>query len=421
MSSASEHKGAHDQAKQARLSNALALGSQERLRKGDLSRDLNGLRVMLSANTAWNIVHFRAGIIRSLVRSGCEVIVIAPHDKHAYRLAEFGCHHVTLAFNNSGTSFVKDLILMAQYWSAMRRERPDIFLGFTIKPNIYGSFAAHLNGVPTVNNISGLGTAFVTKSWLTAIVRHLYRMALRQSRLVLFQNEDDRALFVTEGLVRYEQTDLLPGSGVDLAAFAPVPPTIQASRERANSGSRFLFVARLLRDKGIFEFVEAARIVRARFPNSRFELLGPFDATNRTAISSSMVADWVADGLVEHYGEAADVRPYIASSDCVVLPSYREGTPRALLEAAAMGKPIITTDVPGCRSVVDDGVNGLLCRPRDADDLAAKMIQFVEMSPDQRTHFGSASRKKAEREFSERIVIEKYLEAISQLRIHSET
>jgi glycosyltransferase involved in cell wall biosynthesis len=258
-----------------------------------------------------------------------------------------------------------------------------------------------------INNVSGLGTAFIRNSWLTRLAKALYRAAFAQSRVVFFQNEDDRTLFTEERLVRPEKTALVPGSGVDLARYQPRPPHMDGQ-------FRFLVVARLLWDKGIQEFVDAARLVRRQEPGARFQLLGFLDVENRTAVSRAAVEGWGAEGLIEYLGTALDVRDHIAAADCVVLPSYREGTPRSLLEAAAMGKPLITTDVPGCRNVVDHGVNGFLCAAQDASDLADHMLKMIRVPDKLRAAMGAASRTKAEQSFDEGIVITKYVAAVDE-------
>jgi len=228
--------------------------------------------------------------------------------------------------------------------------------------------------------------------------------------MVFFQNEDDRRFFVESGLVRSEMADRLPGSGVDLVRFS-FTPFKPSSRKRM----RFLLVARMLWEKGVGEYVEAARLVRQRHPHAEFCLLGFLDVKNPTAISRSQMDEWIAEGVVTYLGAADDVRPHIVEGDCMVLPSYREGVPRTLLEAAAMGRPIITTDAVGCREVVDDRINGFLCKPRDVGDLAAKLEQMIRLSPADRSEMGRRGREKMEREFDEKIVISKYLKVVGEL------
>jgi len=296
----------------------------------------------------------------------------------------------------------------------MRSERPDVYLGYTVKPNVYGSLAAHLLRIPVINNISGLGAVFIRDGWLLRVVRWMYRTALMRSAKVFFQNDDDRQLFISGGLLRAEMTDLLPGSGIDLNRFTPRPKTVGLGDE---SKFRFLLIARMLRDKGVGEYVEAARLLRQRWPLAEFCLLGFVDVQNPTAISDIEMDAWVAEGVVNYLGVSDDVRTQLVTADCVVLPSYREGTPRTLLEAAAMACPIITTDAVGCREVVDDGVNGYLCKVRDAGDLAAKMEQMLSLSLEQRSQMGQRGRAKMVSKFDEQIVIKKYLEAIEEIRL----
>lgn len=379
--------------------------------KGELSPQITTRgTILLSTNTSWNIVNFRSGLVRALVARGFDVVAASPVDTHVARLEQIGCRHVPLAMDNKGADPLKDSALFLRYLGLMRRERPDIYLGWTIKPNIYGSLAARLLGLPVVNNVSGLGTAFLREGWLTRVVKLLYRVAFRRSACVFFQNNDDRDLFVSSHLVRDEQTRLIPGSGIDLNRFSPTSPMHRAEHE----GPVFILVARLLWDKGVGEYVEAARRVKARVPYARFQLLGFLDVANRSAVPREMVDGWVKEGVIEYLGQTDDVRPFIAAADCVVLPSYREGTPRSLIEAAAMARPLITTDVPGCREVVDDGKNGWICRLKDAEDLADKFLRFTEASAERKLEMGRQSRLKVEREFDEKIVIDAYLDAIER-------
>ena len=399
------------------------------------------LRIALASNTAWYLFNFRGGLISAFLREGFGVIALAPPDDYSVRLATLGCEVVDLPMDNMGTNPLRDLATWRDFRRAYRKTRPDVVLHYTIKPVLYGTFAARSLGIPVVNTITGLGTAFLRGGPLQAVVERLYRVSQRWPRRIFFQNPDDRELFVRRGLVAGERVGLLPGSGVDLERFgvrpAPGRGTVSHSNKGRSQGmglhggeadstgrgrvpaqSRprnapvFLLIARLLWDKGVGEFVEAARILRREGLEARFQLLGPLGVANRTAVPRSELDRWVGDGLVEYLGETDDVRPWIERADCAVLPSYREGTPRTLLEAAAMGRPVIAADVPGCREVLEDGVNGLFCLARDATDLAEKMRRMAAMAPERRADMGLAGRGKMEREFVERIVIRRYLQAI---------
>jgi glycosyltransferase involved in cell wall biosynthesis len=371
---------------------------------------LSQKRVLISVNSSWNIYNFRAGLIRGLTGDGYEVIAAAPADEYSPQLQELGCHFVSLPMDGNGQSPRRDALLFVRYVRLLRSRRPDVFLGYTIKPNIFGSLAAHLLGIPVINNVPGLGTVFVRETGVTKLVKALYRFALRPSKTVFFQNAESRDLFTRLKLVRSEQAALLPGSGVDLEKFKP---PIEAPESANPSAPVFLLLGRLFQEKGVGEYVEAARLVKERFPQARFQILGFLEGSVQRAISRAQMDAWVSDGSVEYLGSASDVRPAIAAADCIVLPSrYPEGTPHALLEAAAMAKPIVTTDMPGCRNTVDDGVSGFLCAPQDAKDLAAKLGAFLSLDSSARARMGQAGRLKAEREYDERIVVRRYIAAI---------
>ncbi len=371
-------------------------------------------KLVLSANAAWNIANFRGGLIRALQSDGWDVVAAAPADEHVAAIEALGCRFVDLPMDNGNTNPVADLRLLRDYRRLFERERPAAFLGFTIKPNVYGSMAAHRLGVPVVNNIAGLGATFINRSWVTHVVRFLYRRALSRSHRVLFQNDDDRALFVSMGLVDAAHSERVPGSGIDLSRFtadAPLPSSTRLDKP----GLNFLLIARMLKDKGVFEYAEAARTLARERPAVRCSLLGYVDVRNPSAISAAHMQSWVDEGVVRFLGDTNDVRPFIADADCVVLPSYREGVPRTLLEAAAMARPIITTDAPGCKDVVDEGVNGYKVPVADAQALAEAMKRMADLPRERLEAMGRASRAKAEREFDEHLVTDTYVQILSSL------
>ena len=368
------------------------------------------MKILISINTAWNLFNFRSGLIRALVANGHEVIALAPPDKYVPQLSELGCRFIALPIDSGGVNPFWDAVLLYRYWKILKREQPDVFLGYTVKPNVFGSIAAHVLQIPVINNVAGLGSVFIEHGWLTRLVRQLYRLALSRSYKVFFQNDDDHSLFVRGGLVPPAISDRVPGSGVDLSRFA-FDATIRPSHS-----FRFILIARMLWEKGVGQYVEAAKILRREGVDAQWCLLGFLDVQNPAAISGQQMDEWVAERVVNYLGVSDDVRSEILASDCVVLPSYyREGVPRTLLEAAAIGRPIITTDAVGCREAVDDGVNGFLCQPRDVLDLVKQMRRMINLSPSERAGMASEGRKKVERQFDEQIVIAKYLKAIEGL------
>jgi glycosyltransferase involved in cell wall biosynthesis len=367
------------------------------------------MRIIICINTAWNLVNFRSGLIRSFLAAGHEVIAVAPYDEYAPELAKLGCRYVNLPMDNNGTHPGRDALLFLRFLALLMREQPNIFLGFTVKPNVYGSLAARALRIPVVNNIAGLGSVFIKGGALATLVRVLYRVALKNSAKVFFQNPDDKKMFVDAGLAPAHRAALLPGSGVDLERFSVTPLP-----QRSVGGMRFVLIGRLLRDKGVIEFVQASRIVRAKWPDVQCCLLGFLDALNPGAISRAEMESWVREGHVEYLGVSDDVRSEIGQADCIVLPSYREGTPRSLLEAAAMGRPIITTDTAGCREVVQNEYNGYLCQVASSKDLAKQMERMLALTAAQRNQMGLNGRALAETRFSEKVVIQRYLEAIDE-------
>lgn len=365
-------------------------------------------RVVLAANSSWNVVNFRAGLIGALRQAGYEPVVIAPEEPGtASRMGALEVEQFAVSLDRGGVNPFADLRLLLTYRKLLDELRPAAFLGFTIKPNIYGSVAARSLKIPAIPNVSGLGTAFIRGGPLQLIVARLYRFAFRGLHTVFFQNPDDRALFVDRRIVRADQAKLIPGSGIDLDRYQPAPIP--------DGPFTFLFIGRLLGDKGVREYVAAAKLLRHQLPEVRFQLLGPLDDQNRTAIAKTELDEWVADGAIEYLGPAEDVRPAIARASAVVLPSYREGMPRSLLEAAAMARPMIATDVPGCRHLVEEGVTGILCAAKSGASLAEAMVKMVRATPAERQTMGDSARKRVQTEFGESLVIRAYLDALEQL------
>lgn len=363
--------------------------------------------IIVSSNCAWNLANFRKPVIEALVAAGHKVIAAAPADGHEDRIEAMGARFRPLQMRGAGMSPLEDARLLLDYITLFRAERPALFLGFTAKPNIYGSLAARMTGVAVVATISGLGSAFLKGGLLGGLLLRLYRLALGGARAILFQNSDDRDLFVARRIASPDQARLVAGSGIDLDRFAPAPV-------EPHDDFRFLLIARMLLDKGIAEYVEAARIVRRRYPQVRCQLLGGPGGDNPSAVPQADLARWAEESIVEQFGVKDDVRPSIAAADCIVLPSYREGLPRSLLEAAAMARPLIASDVPGCRDVVEDGINGLLCDVRSAPSLARAMERMIEMSPAERVAMGMVGRRKVAAEFDQRLVADAYLAEVAR-------
>ncbi|GAA4393276.1 glycosyltransferase family 4 protein [Hymenobacter koreensis] len=369
------------------------------------------MRVAIVINTSWNIWNFRRNLVRALQGAGHQVLAIAPPDAYSQRLVtELGCEFVPVEMENKGTNPVQDALLTKRFYDAYRRHRPDVVLQYTIKPNIYGTLAAKLAGVPSVNNVSGLGTVFIVQNFVSRVALALYKFAFQFPYRVFFQNDDDRQLFLQHGLVREAVTDLVPGSGIDTATYRPNPDAPVRHEPFV-----FLMIARVLYEKGVQEYFEAAKAVRAQVPGTRFQLLGGIDESGGVGVKRAVFEEWLKEGHVEYLGTSDDVPGHIHQANSVVLPSYREGTPKTLLEAAALGKPLVTTDVPGCRETVIDGQNGYLCQVRSADDLAAKLLQVLRLPEADLRRMGQASRQLAVEKFDEQLVLQKYLRTVEEI------
>ena len=366
------------------------------------------MKIAIVVNTSWNIFNFRLSLIKELLQQGHTVYAIAPYDNYSNLLIQQGCIYKEIKMDNKGTNPLKDIFLLYNLYKAYKNISPDVILHYTIKPNIYGSMAARMIGTPVINNVSGLGTVFLHNNISSQLAIQLYKLAFRFPKKVFFQNKDDQKLFIEKKLIKEQITDLVPGSGVNVAKFAPLP-------FKRNETFRFLLIARLLYDKGIIEYYEAAKKVKVSHA-ADFFLMGAPDQS-ALGIPLTLVQQWDKENTIKYLPFTENVADVIYSADCIVLPSYREGTPKTLLEAAACGKPLLATDVPGCKEVVEDGVNGYLCKVKNAQDLADKMVKILNQNPEKLKKMGEESHKIAIDKFDERIVIEKYIKAINGIFI----
>ncbi|WP_337916957.1 glycosyltransferase family 4 protein [Vibrio cholerae] len=372
------------------------------------------MKLVMVANTAWSVFNFRHSLIKELLRCGVELYVIAPEDKFSAKLTEMGCQVLDLPMQAKGVNPIADLALMLRLLRHYREIKPDFIIHYTIKPNIYGSLAAKLAGIPSLAITTGLGYTFVNQNVVSQVAQQLYKFAFRYPKEVWFLNEDDRSVFLEHHLIEPDKAVLLHGEGVNLNHFVP------SDKPQSDENIRFLLIARMLRDKGVCEFVEAARQIRQRYPNAIFQLLGDCSVLNPSVIGREEIALWEKEGIVEYLGTTDDVRPIIAQADCLVLPSYyREGIPRTLMEGAAMAKPIITTDNVGCRDVVLDGQTGYLCEVKNAKALAQRCEQFLTLSDSEKQAMGKAGRSFMEAKFDEKWVIKQYFATLKKYEVLS--
>lgn len=363
------------------------------------------MKILVLTNFYAGLYSFRKEVIKALVDCGHEVYVSAPIDNKASDVEQLGCKIIDTQFNRKGTNPIKDLSLILQYRKLLKRIKPHVVLSYTIKPNLYGGMACQICGIPQIVNITGLGAAVENPGLLQKITILLYKIGLRKTNIVFFQNTANRDFCLQHSMVKgyYE---LIPGSGVniDFHSYQPYPD--------ANKPLKFVFISRLLKLKGIEEYFKAAEILKSKYPDIEFHIVGWCEDSY-----SEKLKDLEGKGVVIYHGPVGDVRPLIGLANCTVHPSYYpEGMSNVLLESCAAGRPIITTDRPGCGEIVDDGVNGYVVRQRDAEDLVEKIEKFITLPYEQKKQMGIEARKKVEREFDRQIVVKAYLDTIAAIK-----
>ena len=366
-------------------------------------------KIAISANTCWYLYNFAKNLILSVKQQGYEVIIIAPKDNFQDKLIDLGCSYIDLKLQRSSKNPILDIQTILHFYKIYKKIQPQFALHFTAKNNLYGTLAASWLKIPCVNTVSGLGTIFNKKSAYQHLVLWMYKKTQNKANKIIFQNTENLDLFLNKKIISKNKSQLMQGCGVDLKYFTPNNPLTN------NKQITFLLSARMIYDKGIKEFVLAANKLHKQYPYAKFQLLGFIDSKHPSAINKATINNWVKQGSIEYLGETNDVRKYIAKADVIVLPtSYSEGIPRSLMEAAAMAKPLIATNISGCKSIVEHNYNGLLCEVNSTTDLINKLEQMICMPTIKRYNMGKNSRKKVEAEFDESIIINEYLKLIRQ-------
>ena len=366
------------------------------------------MKLVFVGNTAWGMYNFRKPVLQNFIDRKNEVIVISPLDKiFQDQLISIGCKCYTINIEAKGNNPIKDMRTMWQIRKILKKEKPDCCFFYTIKPNIYGSMAAASLNIPYIPITTGLGYVFLVDNLVSKVAKILYRIAFRKAKQVWFLNQDDVDAFKKENLIDQRKISILKGEGIDVNRFEILHEKKELS---------FLLVARMLWDKGVGEFVEAARILKVKYPNVKFKLLGFLGVDNPSAISKEQMDEWIREGIIEYLGTTKDVRPFLYDATCIVLPSYREGISFSLMEGAAAGKPLVATNAVGCKDIVDDGITGYLCNVKDSKDLAKQMEKIISMSEEERIQMGLKGREKMENEFGIDVVINKYVEVLKEIK-----
>ena len=358
-------------------------------------------KILILTNNLGGLLSFRKEVVESLIKEGYSVTISVPFDSVKYYFEDLGCELIDTQFNRKGMNPLKDFKLLLYYRRLLKRAEPDVVLSYTIKPNLYGGMACQLCGIPQIANITGLGSAVENPGWLQRLTIFLYKVGLRKAHTVFFQNSANMEFCKKHGMVTCRMK-LIPGSGVNLQHHS-----LQNYPEETES-VKFIFISRLLREKGIEEYLSAARTIKLEHPDTEFHILGGCEDDY-----AGLIENLQKDGEVIYHGGQPDVRPFIGRAWCTIHPSfYPEGMSNVLLESCAAGRPIITTDRPGCGEIVEDGVNGYVVKQRDAVDLIAKIKQFLALPYEKKREMGLLARKKVEHEFDRQIVVNAYLKEI---------
>jgi glycosyltransferase involved in cell wall biosynthesis len=369
-------------------------------------------KIILVANTTWNIFNFRQNVILKLIEEGHEVIVVAPIDEYIEYKEKFPeVEHVNLRrLIRDGKIPYMDILLFRELQKIYKKYKPDLVIHYTHKPNIFGSIAAGMAGFKSISIITGLGYSFIHKGLINTVAEMLYKISSKYNSYMIFENNDDRDYFIHKKLVSEQKAFTIKSCGVDINYYN------DTSQNKYENGSiKFTFIGRLLKDKGIEEFVAAAKYFRKRNKKTKFIVLGDFDQDNPSTIDREVLLEWINQDIIDYKGFVSDIRPYVERSSCVVLPSYREGMPRIVLEAMSMKRPIITTNTAGCRELVDEGNNGYLVEVKDANSLIEAMNKMIALSNEDRRKMGDHGRWMIEQEMTDKIVADKIYNLISRV------
>lgn len=360
------------------------------------------MKVLLLANVDVGLYQFRRELIGTLLTEH-QVVLVLPNGDLVRPLEKMGCRFVDTPLERRGINPIKDAGLFLRYWKLLRKEKPELVITYTIKPNIYGGIVCRMLKIPYAVNITGLGTAFQKKGALRTVVTMLYRTALKKAKVVFFENAENRQILLDKKVVKEEQTCLLSGAGVNTEHFTFTPYPAEAS------ATKFLFVGRIMREKGIDELFAAMRRLRSEGVPCSLDILGGYEEDY-----SEMIQEYVQEGWLHYHGFQKDVRPFIEQAHCFVLPSWHEGMANTNLECASMGRPLITSNIHGCKEAVLEGVSGLLCEPRNADSLYEAMARFVELSWEERSAMGQAGRAHMETVFDKKKVVAQTVAALKR-------
>ena len=365
------------------------------------------MKIIFSANSYIHLYKLRFEIIKRLISDGHEIIVVGGEDKYKKKIEDTGIKCLSINISSNSTNAFSDLKLLINYITIYKKIKPDIIFHSTIKPNIYGSIASRILKIKTINNISGLGTVFFKENIVKSLVIKLYQFSQKKVFKIFFQNKYDMELFTQMKICSYDQARKIPGSGINIDKFH----SKKFKKFKRNNNFEFTYIGRLIEEKGIYEFIEAAKLITKKFQNIDFKIIGDYDENNNSSISKAILEKVINNNII-HTSYVDDVRQSIVNSDCIVLPSWREGLSNILLESCSLETPVITCNTPGCKDVVIHQYNGLLCLPKNALDLSRKMEEMIKLSNNQRTKLGKNGRERVGKIFSIDKVFDAYKDVL---------
>ena len=367
------------------------------------------MKIVIFSNSYWNFFNFRLPIINELKKNN-KIILVAKKDLFYKKF--FNIKNIILKklnFSSRSASIFDNIFIFFNFFFLLKKEKPDLLITFTIKPNLYGSLAAQILNIKTVNNITGLGTSFLKKNYFTLFIMFLFKISFKRSKIVFFHNFSEKKLFIKNLLIKNNQAKIIKGSGVNVKKYK-----IKIFSKKKNTNN-FIFSGRMIADKGIYELIEAIKIVKQYSSNSNFYFFGLLNADNSGSISRKTIDNWVNAGYINFTPNVKNVHKLLHKFDCFVMPSYSEGMSKSLLEAAASGLPILCSNIPGCKEIVKNDQNGFLFNPKDIRSLSKAIIKFTDLPAHKRILFGKKSRSIINTNFDEKIITKKYLNHISQL------
>lgn len=361
-------------------------------------------KVLILANNDVGLYNFRKELISELIKQKHEVFISLPYGKKVGELQKLGCRFIETKLDRRGTNPLNDGKLFMQYTNILSKVRPDVVLTYTVKPNLYGGIACRLKGIPYICNVTGLGSGFLNKGLIQTIIKSLSKISFTKAQCVMVQNSADMEMLKRYKMVK-ENSKLIPGSGVNLKEYEVLP------YPKEEIPIQFNFIARIMKDKGIDEYLEAAKVIKTKYPNVIFNVIGPLEQEYYKPV----LKKYVDDKVIIYHGYQSNIKLFIDKSHCTINPSYTEGMSNVLLESAACGRPVIASDIPGCKEIINEEVNGYTFEVKNTSDLIVKIEKFIQLPHQNRVKMGRRSRKKVEEQFNREIIVKEYLKEIKKI------